>query len=102
MEFGICFARGNVPAWAAFYPGVFDAVYYSRDRVLRWAYQRTGALYFSIGLHAGWIFWLKSYKLVTQPAVGANSTLWGTDNLIDGWRWRWVFWWWFSAALSKV
>jgi hypothetical protein len=49
------------------------------------AYQRTGAIYFSIGLHAGWIFWLKSYKLVTQSAVGASSMLWGTDNLIDGW-----------------
>jgi hypothetical protein len=49
------------------------------------AYQRTGALYFSIGLHAGWIFWLKSYKLVTQPAAGANPALWGSDKLIDGW-----------------
>jgi hypothetical protein len=49
------------------------------------AYQRTGALYFSIGLHAGWIFWLKSYKLVTQPAAGSNPAVWGTDKLIDGW-----------------
>jgi hypothetical protein len=49
------------------------------------AYQRTGALYFSIGLHAGWIFWLKSYKLVTQPAPGSSPALWGTDKLVDGW-----------------
>jgi uncharacterized protein len=49
------------------------------------AYQRKGALYFSIGLHAGWIFWLKSYKLVTQPAPGASPALWGTDKLVDGW-----------------
>jgi hypothetical protein len=49
------------------------------------AYQRTGALYFSIGLHAGWIFWLKSYKLVTQPAPGSSAAFWGTDRLIDGW-----------------
>jgi hypothetical protein len=49
------------------------------------AYQRTGALYFSIGLHAGWIFWLKSYKLITQPTQGANLALWGTDRLVDGW-----------------
>jgi membrane protease YdiL (CAAX protease family) len=49
------------------------------------AYQRKGALYFSIGLHAGWIFWLRSYKLVTQPAPGASPALWGTDKLIDGW-----------------
>ncbi len=49
------------------------------------AYQRTGALYFSIGLHAGWIFWLASYKLVTQPAPVSSPALWGTDKLIDGW-----------------
>jgi uncharacterized protein len=49
------------------------------------AYQRTGALYFSIGLHAGWIFWLKSYKLVTQPGVPSSPALWGSDKLIDGW-----------------
>jgi membrane protease YdiL (CAAX protease family) len=49
------------------------------------AYQRKAALYFSIGLHAGWIFWLKSYKLVTQPAPGASPALWGTDKLVDGW-----------------
>jgi uncharacterized protein len=49
------------------------------------AYQRNGALYFSIGLHAGWIFWLRSYKLVTQPAPGANPALWGTDKLVDSW-----------------
>ncbi len=49
------------------------------------AYQRTGALYFSMGLHAGWIFWLKSYKLVTQTAPGSSSAFWGTDKLIDGW-----------------
>jgi hypothetical protein len=49
------------------------------------AYQRTGTLYFSMGLHAGWIFWLASYKFVTQPAPGSNPALWGTDKLIDGW-----------------
>jgi membrane protease YdiL (CAAX protease family) len=49
------------------------------------AYQRKGSLYFSIGLHAGWIFWLRSYKLVTQPAPGANPAIWGTDKLFDGW-----------------
>ena len=49
------------------------------------AYQRTGALYFSMGLHAGWIFWLASYKLVTQPAPASNPAIWGTDKLIDGW-----------------
>jgi hypothetical protein len=48
------------------------------------AYQRTGALYFSMGLHAGWIFWLFACKLLTQPAPVSNPLLWGTDKLIDG------------------
>ena len=53
--------------------------------LLALAYQRTGNLYFSMGLHAGWIFWLKSYAVFTSPSTVANTWLWGTDKLIDGW-----------------
>ncbi len=49
------------------------------------AYQRTGNLYFSIGLHAGWIFWLKAYGALTTEVNGSNIWLWGTNKLIDGW-----------------
>ncbi len=49
------------------------------------AYQRTGMLYFSMGLHAGWIFWLKSYGFFTTAAPGANAGWWGSSRLIDGW-----------------
>jgi len=49
------------------------------------AYQRTGNLYFSIGLHAGWIFWLKSYGAFTVAAGPTAGWLWGTDKMIDGW-----------------
>jgi membrane protease YdiL (CAAX protease family) len=52
--------------------------------ILALAYQRTGALYFSMGLHAGWIFWLKAYGFLSHQ-VGVHSSFWGTDNLIDGW-----------------
>jgi uncharacterized protein len=52
--------------------------------ILTLCYQRTGALYFSIGLHAGWIFWLKTYGFLSRPAA-AHASFWGTDNLIDGW-----------------
>jgi uncharacterized protein len=52
--------------------------------ILALCYQRTGALYFSIGLHAGWIFWLKTYAFLSHP-TGAYVSFWGTDNLIDGW-----------------
>jgi hypothetical protein len=52
--------------------------------ILALAYQRTGSLFFSIGLHAGWIFWLKSYRFLTHES-GGRQAFWGTDNLIDGW-----------------
>jgi len=53
--------------------------------LLGWAYQRTGNLYFSMGLHAGWIFWLKSYGMFTNESPGAATWLFGTYKLIDGW-----------------
>lgn len=49
------------------------------------AYERTGSLYFSIGLHAGWIWWLKTYGFLTRPVPGASEWLWGTNKMIDGW-----------------
>jgi membrane protease YdiL (CAAX protease family) len=49
------------------------------------AYQRTGNLYFSIGLHAGWIFWLKTYGAFTADAPRAAIWFWGTGKMIDGW-----------------
>ena len=49
------------------------------------AYQRTGNLYFSIGLHAGWIFWLKIFGTFTADAPNAAVWFWGTGKMIDGW-----------------
>ncbi|MDE3067072.1 MAG: CPBP family intramembrane metalloprotease [Verrucomicrobiota bacterium] len=49
------------------------------------AYQRSGNLYFSMGLHAGWIFWLKIYGALTVADAGAHAWFWGTSRLIDGW-----------------
>jgi len=49
------------------------------------AYQRTGNLYFSIGLHAGWIFWLKTYGALTAAAPDAKIWFWGGGKMIDGW-----------------
>ena len=49
------------------------------------AYQRTGSLWFSIGLHAGWVFWLKVFKTVTSPGPAAGGAFWGTEKLLDGW-----------------
>jgi membrane protease YdiL (CAAX protease family) len=53
--------------------------------ILATMYQRTGMLYVSIGLHGGWIFWLKSYRFFTRQIHGQPSAFWGTDNLIDSW-----------------
>jgi uncharacterized protein len=52
--------------------------------ILALAYQRSGALFFSIGLHAGWIFWLKACRLLFRQS-GPERAWWGSDNLIDGW-----------------
>jgi uncharacterized protein len=49
------------------------------------AYQRTGSLWFSFGLHAGWIFWLKTYGFTTDNLTSSATTIWGSAKLIDGW-----------------
>jgi membrane protease YdiL (CAAX protease family) len=49
------------------------------------AYQRTGNLYFSIGLHAGWIFCLKIFGTFTTDVPNASVWFWGTGKMIDGW-----------------
>ena len=69
--------------WHAIVPGFFNLTL--AGLILGLAYQRTGNLYFSIGLHAGWIFWLKFYRAATVSVTGANEWWWGTHKLIDGW-----------------
>lgn len=55
--------------------------------LLGWAYQRTGNLYFSIGLHAGWIFWIKAYAIVSALAPNADAWWWGNGRMaiVNGW-----------------
>ncbi len=53
--------------------------------ILGLAYQRTGDLAASIGIHAGWIFWLRFYALLTDAVPGADPWFWGTSKLVDGW-----------------
>ncbi|MCI0746628.1 MAG: CPBP family intramembrane metalloprotease [Verrucomicrobia subdivision 3 bacterium] len=53
--------------------------------ILALAYQRNGNLYFSIGLHAGWIFWMKSYGVMTTSREGASQWIWGSAKIVDGW-----------------
>jgi len=67
----------------ALVPGFFNLAL--AGVLLGLAYQRTGNLYFSIGLHAGWIFWLKTYGVFTADSPRAAIWFWGTGKMIDGW-----------------
>jgi membrane protease YdiL (CAAX protease family) len=67
----------------ALVPGFFSLTL--AGLLLGLAYQRTGNLYFSIGLHAGWIFWLKIFGAITADVPQAANWFWGTGKMIDGW-----------------
>ncbi|MBI3875139.1 MAG: CPBP family intramembrane metalloprotease [Verrucomicrobia bacterium] len=53
--------------------------------ILALAYQRTGSLWFSIGLHAGWVWCLKTFAFATHAKEGATQWFWGTGKMVDGW-----------------
>jgi membrane protease YdiL (CAAX protease family) len=64
-------------------PGFFTLTF--AGLLLGLAYQRTGNLYFSMGLHSGWVFWnLRLYRVITSPVSGAEKWVWGGDNPTDG------------------
>lgn len=67
----------------AIVPGFF--VLLLAGAVLAAAYQRRGGLYFAIGLHAGWIFWQKTYGVLTRARPSTHDWLWGTSKMTDGW-----------------
>ena len=74
---------GGFADFYALVPGFFSLTL--AGILLGLAYQRTGNLYFSIGLHAGWIFWLKVYGAFTAGAPHAATWFWGTGKMVDGW-----------------
>lgn len=74
---------GGFVDFHALVPGFFNLTLVGV--LLALAYQRTGNLYFSIGLHAGWIFWLKTYGAFTATPPHAATWFWGTSKMIDGW-----------------
>ena len=53
--------------------------------ILAVAYERTGRLWLSIGLHGGWIFWLKTYAFWTRSGNAGWGWFWGGEKVIDGW-----------------
>ena len=74
---------GGFADFQALVPGFFSLTL--AGVLLGLAYQRTGNLYFSIGLHAGWIFWLKIYGQITVAAPHTAVWFWGSGKLTDGW-----------------
>ena len=74
---------GGFADFHALVPGFFNLTL--AGVLLGLAYQRTGNLYFSIGLHAGWIFWLKTYGAFTADAPRTATWFWGGGKMIDGW-----------------
>lgn len=75
----------NLGDFQAMVPGFFNLTL--AGILLGWAYQRTGNLYFCIGLHGGWIFWIKAYAATTGPATHANLWWWGKGSMaiVNGW-----------------
>ena len=69
---------GPVQLWSGlallpkmFQAGAFVPMFFTlflAGSILALAYQRTGKLFFSMGLHAGWIFWLRFYGVL----IGGN------------------------------
>lgn len=53
--------------------------------ILGLVFQQTRTLWLAIGLHAAWIFWVKSFGFFTSDAPLANTWFWGTRRLTDGW-----------------
>jgi membrane protease YdiL (CAAX protease family) len=66
-------------------PGVLNLTL--AGMLLAWAYQKTGNLYFSIGLHMGWIFWVKAYTTLTALVPNADKWSWGSGRMaiVSGW-----------------
>ncbi len=49
------------------------------------AFERTGCLFLSMGIHGALIFWVKLFAFGVAVKPDGNTWLWGTSKLIDGW-----------------
>jgi membrane protease YdiL (CAAX protease family) len=77
--------------WSEVIPGFINLTL--AGMLLALAYQKTGNLWFSIGLHGGWIFWRRAYGALTdRPRVDGVEVppsplewFYGTKTMTDGW-----------------
>jgi membrane protease YdiL (CAAX protease family) len=74
---------GGFVDFRALVPGFFTLTFVGA--LLALAYQRTGNLYFSIGLHGGWVFVLRIYGKLTVQSPDGSIWFWGTSKMFDGW-----------------
>ena len=73
----------NFTRWDALLPAFLNLLL--AGCVLALGFQRTGALWLPIGVHAGWIFWSKCFRKLTAENPDASLRIWGGRDLIDGW-----------------
>ena len=74
---------GGFVAFQALVPGFLSLTL--AGMALGIAYHRTGNLYFPIGLHAGWVFGLKTLNVLTVAGPESKGLLRISKNLYDGW-----------------
>jgi uncharacterized protein len=53
--------------------------------ILGYIYIASNNLYAVIGLHSGWVFWLKSQSIFTRAFYEKPDWFWGSRALMDGW-----------------
>jgi membrane protease YdiL (CAAX protease family) len=49
------------------------------------AVERTGSVLFSMGLHGGFIFWIRLFGFPTHAVPGARLWIFGSGKFVDGW-----------------
>ncbi len=74
---------GGFTQWHALIPGFFNLALIGI--ILSLAFERTGSLAFSFGVHAGLIFCVKLLGVITKTSPNASAWAWGGNKLVDGW-----------------
>ena len=52
---------------------------------LAWVYHKKGNLFWSAGIHGGWVFALKMSRGVSNVNLGGSAWIWGDERFVNGW-----------------
>ena len=76
---------GGLADGEALFPGILTLALIGG--LLAWCRERSGSLWLPFGLHAGWIFWFKSYQFLTNATARGDrgGWWWGSTRMHDGW-----------------